>query len=526
MELKGRHLYGVTALAVGVVALVFAGISRVINQAFDTPVQAGLAIGLLSLALFAWLELDLISAFLKTRQAKFGAMAVAYSVLIIIVVGSINYIFSKFDRLKGEWDLTAAKENSLAPETLTTLSNLKDPVKVVAFYTPGFYSRQTGEDLLKKFRDKGNGNLGYEVVDPISQPALAQKYGVTTDGTLVVIKGDRHENAKYADESELVNAIVRLENPIQFSVYFLTGHGERSPDSSDKMGYSQVKTYLENINYKVKTLESLANAVPVDASVMVIAGPTRPYSQQEVDNLGKYLSGGGKVIFMIDPSLLGGLAPGQTDLLVDYLTKNWGITLRDDVVLDPQKYVPGADITFPVAGAYASSPIISADIQTVSSFFPFTRSIELAASAPEGVSNTSVVTTSNAAWGETNLEVFKGTSGQKVEANPEDAQGELTLLATGENTTTKAQVVVVGDSQLAVNAYWSAGANLTIFLNSVKWMTEQENLVTISPKPIADHPLTVSSRDLWVIFLLACLLPPVVVAVAGVSVWWSRRRSA
>ena len=92
MELKGKHLYGLTALAVGVVALIFAGIDRLITQTFDTPVQAGLAIGLLSLALFAWLELDLISAFLKTRQAKFGAMALAYTVLIIVVVGLILHI--------------------------------------------------------------------------------------------------------------------------------------------------------------------------------------------------------------------------------------------------------------------------------------------------------------------------------------------------------------------------------------------------------------------------------------------------
>src|SRR5258708_32677221 len=101
MELKGKHLYGLVALAVGILALIFAGVNLLLNQKFETSVQAGLAIGLLSLALFAWLELDLISRFLKTRQAQYGFTALAYSVLIIVVSVLINYMMVSFDKLRG-----------------------------------------------------------------------------------------------------------------------------------------------------------------------------------------------------------------------------------------------------------------------------------------------------------------------------------------------------------------------------------------------------------------------------------------
>lgn len=529
MELKGKHLYGLVALGVGIISLLFAGVTLLLNQTFDTSVQAGLAIGLLSLALFAWLELDLISRFLRTRQAQYGATAIAYSILIIAVVVMVNYIFYNFDKLKGTWDLTEGKQNSLSDETLKFLATVKEPIKIVAFYTTTSSSRTTGEDLLKRFQEKSGGNITYQIVDPNTQPVLAQQYGITADGTLVVTKGTLHENAKYADEGELVNAIDRIQNPIQQTVYFVTGHGERSPESTDNTGYSQVKTYLENVNYQVKTLDNLSAAVPVDASVIVVAGPTKPYSQQDVDNLAKYLSGGGKVIFMIEPSILAGIEPGQTDPLVDYLLKNWGITVRDDVVFDQANFAPGTDASFPAAASYNSSPLITPEIERVYSFYPSTRSIEVPAAgkAPEGVIVSPVVLTSSAAFGETNLEALKGTSGQKVKPDPEDPQGVLNLLVTATNSKQQSRIVVVGDADFAADGYWSAqAANPVIFLNAVKWMTERENQVTISPKPTTDHSLTVTSRDLLVILLLSCVLPPLLILIAGVSVWWTRRRTS
>lgn len=528
MELKGKHLYGVAAFGVGVLALIFAAIAWLLNRNFDTTVQIPLAIGLLSIALSAWLEIDLIGLALKTRQAKYGVTALVYSGLIVVVVGLINGIFYKFDRLKYTWDLTAAQENSLAPETITVLSELKEPVKVIGFYTNTFYGRQSGEDLLKRFRDKGGDNFGFEIVDPEAKPLVAQQYGVTTDGTLVVTKGSQQENIKFASESEIVNALVRLENPIQLTVYFITGHGELSPEVTDNTGYSKAKTDLQNISYQVKTLDSLANAVPVDAAVMIIAGPTKPYSQAEVDNLAKYLAGGGKAIFMIEPSILGGIEKGQTDPLVAYLTQAWGITLRDDVVLDYSQYDQTLGPTVPATRSYGASPLVSADMTGVFSFFFSPRSLVLtdAATTPPGVTVNGVVMSGPSAFGETNLDALQGVEGQQVQRDPEDASGELTLVATGENATTGGRVVVVGDAEFALNGYWTPNiANLSVFLNAIKWTTKRADLITLSPKPTTDNTMTVTSRDMIVIFLLGCLLPPILIVVAGVSMWWSRRQN-
>lgn len=524
MELKGRHIYGVGAAVVGVVALVFAPLYWLLNQKLDTTVQASLALGLIGLALFAWLEIDLITRFLKTRQARYGAQALGFVVLFLMLVGLINLIFTR-EKLKWSWDLTETKENSLAPETLKILGELKEPVKVIGFYSSQSFGRDSAEEMLKKFRDSSGGQLGYEFVDPVVKRTLAQQYGITRDGTLVVERGDQHEQAKSPDEASLVNAIVRLNSPATQIVYFVTGHGEKSVEESGDEGLSQIKTYLEGVNIQLKTLNSLSS-IPDDAAALVIAGPSKPYSAAEVDAIGKYLAGGGQAIFMVEPSLLGGVEQGQTDPLVDYLSRNWGITLRDDVVIDTVQYVPGTDPSYPIAVNYGASPLISEEIGQVASFFPSSRSIELAdpAAAPADVTLTSVIKTSSSAWGETNFDSL--TNGQ-LARDDGDAQGELTVAATAENAATGARVVVFGDSDFGGNLYWQSGAaNPVVLLNAVKWTTTTEDQISITPRPTVMRTLNVfSTRDLIIILLLSCVLPPLLVIVGAASVWWSRRRS-
>ncbi len=43
--------------------------------------------------------------------------------------------------------------------------------------------------------------------------------------------------------------------------------------------------------------------MPADCTALVIAGPTRNYQQPEVDAIKKYVEGGGRALFMLDPPL-------------------------------------------------------------------------------------------------------------------------------------------------------------------------------------------------------------------------------
>ena len=88
-------------------------------------------------------------------------------------------------------------------------------------------------------------------------------------------------------------------------VYFLTGHGERDIEQAGETSMTRAKTTLESKNYTVKTLNLLAeNQIPEDASLIVIAGPLQPVSEEEVQLLKDYLASGGSLIVMEDPTAL------------------------------------------------------------------------------------------------------------------------------------------------------------------------------------------------------------------------------
>ncbi len=117
--------------------------------------------------------------------------------------------------------------------------------------------------------------------------------------------GDRKEIVAFASETEILKGMLRLLNPGNNVVYFLTGHGERDIEQAGEASMTRAKTTLESKNYTVKTLNLLAeNQIPEDASLIVIAGPLQPVSEEEVNLLKDYLANGGSLIVMEDPTAL------------------------------------------------------------------------------------------------------------------------------------------------------------------------------------------------------------------------------
>lgn len=524
-QLERKHYYGLAAIGVSVAALLFGLVSWFINQKIDMPVQVAFAVALLGMALFAWLEVDLLTRALGTRQARFGAETLVMVVAFLGVVGLLNYIFTQ-DRLKKRWDLTENQQHTLAPETLKVLSELAAPVKVIGFYTANAsFSQQSAEDLLSDYKANSGGKLAYEFVDPQVKPTLAQQYGITQDASLVVESGSQREPVDFANESSLTNAIVRLNNPTVRTVYFVSGHGELSADDTAQTGLSQLKTTLESVNFQVRTLDVITQTLPSDASSIVIAGPVQAYTESEVKAIGAYLAGGGKAVMLIDPSPVMGLKAGDPDPLAAYLSATWGLTLRDDIVVDSTQYIPDLGTLAPATISYGASPITQ-DLDRVVSFFPTNRSIAVpdGAAVPARVSFVTLVKSGPDAWGETN---FDSISAGNAAPDDADASGELALAVTAENSTTGARLVVFGGSQFAINGFDRQGANSLLLLNAVKWATVADQLIGLTPKDTVSRSLRVMTfKDTAIAFMLSCILPPLLVLVGGVAVWWSRRRQA
>jgi len=86
-------------------------------------------------------------------------------------------------------------------------------------------------------------------------------------------------------------------------------------------------------------------------------------------------------------------------------------------------------------------------------------------------------------------------------------------------------VVVFGTANLAVDQIFDTSGNGDMFINSVDWSAEQENLVNLTPKNPTERTFTPPSQIHWILILLSSVfIIPGFVLLGGISTWLARRR--
>jgi gliding motility-associatede transport system auxiliary component len=488
----------------------------IVYRQFNLALQISLGVIVLGLALFALLDPDRVRLILTGRQARYGSNALVLSLAFIGIVVVVNYLIYNHSK---SWDLTENKQFTLAPETLDTLSKLNEPVKALAFFTKQSNSDQA-RTLLEQYKSNSNGKFDYQFIDPDANPAAAQQAKITRDGTIVLEMGGHQEPVTIVSEEELTGGLVRLLNPEKRAVYFLTGHGERSPDDSGQDSLSLLKRTLESKNYTVQTLNLLAeNKIPDDAKVVVIAGPRKPISQAETDLLKAYTEKGGALVVMEDPTPVTDFGDAP-DPLADYLVKDWNISLGNNIVVDLTSQQPFA----PYAASYGSSPITE-KLSNTTSQFPTVRSTTVLTNTLTGVSPVELVFTAQQSWAETNLTNLSEGSSQIGFDQATDIPGPVSLAASAENFQNKSRVVVIGDSDFALDVNFVYYANGDFIVNSIDWAAGQENLINLTPKDNTQRMLLPPQSAMMNLILLGTvIIVPGLALVGGIWVFIQRRR--
>jgi ABC-type uncharacterized transport system involved in gliding motility auxiliary subunit len=84
-------------------------------------------------------------------------------------------------------------------------------------------------------------------------------------------------------------------------------------------------------------------------------------------------------------------------------------------------------------------------------------------------------------------------------------------------------VAAIGDSDFIANAYLGVEGNRDLFMNTVNWLAQQENLIAIRPREPSDRRMTLTENKTMAILLLSIFVIPGAVLGAGVYSWWRRR---
>ena len=287
-------------------------------------------------------------------------------------------------------------------------------------------------------------------------------------------------------------------------IYFSAGHGEADArlDRSGAAGFAQAKQLLERDNSGVGTWDSLGKGeIPADASVVVVAGPRTVLLAPEIAALQKYLAGGGRALFLLDPVLPGPTAPAA-DFGLGALLSAFGVKLGDDIVIDPANAVPMVGPETLIANHYGSHPIVrSLSEQGLPVRLPVARSIAKPdAQAGSPTVATMLVETSFGRVGRNGPhQARRRPEGRAGRPGAGDDRGRGRPGREGrqgrEGAKRRRRVVVIGNSRFVANGTLGNAGNANLFLNAIHWLTGHERLVGIAPKTPEQASLAVSQSQ-------------------------------
>ena len=542
---RSRGFWSSVAGIVGVIAVVAGGILYPAIEEIDDFGIAVVVIGLTLLLLAVALSPRDVAGFLMGRQGKFGSNVLVMTLAFFAIAVLVNFLFF---RNPERYDLTATRVFSLAPRTVQILEELDGPLRANAFFVPTddnqVLAKDRAEDLLNEFARKSN-NFSYRFVDPELKKSIADRYRVTRHpaivfesvegGTLQGMVCSQLPNCFNFTEQEFVTAILVTTGEEQKIVYYLTGHDERAvtrdaaTGAMDEEGFDLAILGIQRDNYLVRPLNlTQIGGVPTDAALLIIAGPTKDLQDSDTFSesaaLAAYITAGGRILALFDPG-----APAS---FVDLISR-WGVTLGGDTVADAVSNVAGAQLTPLLQRANAQYNSVSATGIPITdqidvTFFPAATSVELskpAADMPFHIAVTSLAQTTPASWLETDVESVSYDAGTE-QPGPFSLASVVAAQGTVDEDTPShpvAKFVIFGDSDFVKSKFFASSDNADLFLNSVNWLAEDFELISIRPRLIPFRELVVNTRERDFIKWSSWFVPPAVMVLLGVFVWWRRR---
>jgi len=466
------------------------------------------------------LSIALVGLLVVSRKGRWSVTELAGAGLgIVLSLGIAALLNFLGDRYNFRHDMTADALFTLSDDSKRLMRTVEEEGQYVQVKT--FMSEMEGmrfQDLMKEYNHQSD-HFDYELVDPQKNALQVEQNNIRERGTSIVeVRGDgqvRSERIMQMSEEALSNAILKALRARDMKAYFTTGHGEAELDQVDGKGYSLLKGRLRELNFEVLGGLQLQDGVPDDASLLVVLAPKERFSAADAEVLGRYLDGGGRALFLLDPG-----APTGLEALLDA----YSIELGQDFVVDLSGLgqLFGADVSVPVVINYGDHPISERLSSGTMSFFPLARSVRPASHRLKNPQIAALALTHQSSWGERDLSPVTGEGGQ-VEFDPEvDLRGPVSLAVavqaepdTSLTSEGQVRIVVFGDADFASNEYFSQQANGALVANSVEWLTEDEDRLQIADRRPAHNPINLIGNQGSVVLWVSVFVLPFAVALSG-----------
>ncbi|MCK5796686.1 MAG: Gldg family protein, partial [Deltaproteobacteria bacterium] len=458
----------------------------------------------------------------------------------------LNYVVAQYDN---KIDLSYFKTTRPSDSSKKMVKNLATPFDVTLFFS-------TGNDVLAEVRayfnelEKTSKLFHVKVVDQVLEPKLAKKLSVAQNGAVVFKRGKRNHQLILGEklrrakrklkklDSEFQNAFLKLSRK-QKVAYLTVGHEERSRDPRDRRAGSSIRnlrTALTRLNYTIKDLglaQGLGSDVPKDASVVIIAGPRKPFLPGEAQALQRYLKGGGRAMVFLDP---------EAGLSMENLLGPFGLKFTPQVLANARYHYrlthTPADQAILITNRYGAHP----SVRSLARYANKLGTLLIGAGSlreipPVGGGAIRVTFTIHAmpsTWNDINnnkrfdsatekrktYEIAAAVT-QKVNSpkpKKEKKKGRATL---ERRDTDEMRMLVVADSDLVSDRAFRNPGNQLLFTDAIKWLGGEERFIgAVSNEEDVRIVHTRKEDQLW-FYLTIFAMPALVLAV---GLFYTRRR--
>jgi ABC-type uncharacterized transport system involved in gliding motility auxiliary subunit len=501
------------------VLLLFAGIGVAFVEGGLVPRASFLMLSGIALTIvYAVIDPAAVTELVRNRRARFGSMSVLVTAVVLGIIVAVNVVAS---RSTAATDLTHAGLYTLSPKSMLVTKRIDSDLVVTGFYSPAESSPKRQIQTLLNLYQQQSPHVKVRYVDPNQNGAQALSLGVKIDGSIVLQYKNRTPvvlNLASQSESDVSAAILRLESNRTPVVCWAAGDGERDlADTQQITGYSAASDLIKTNNYQVQDVLLAQQGVPQTCDVLVVLDLGRPLSDASVKSLQGYLAGGGKLLMAVGPWTDGKIVASVNSVLSQY-----GVTFDGGLVVEPDSaHAAAGDPTIPAVYQWGDSPITK-DLAGKDVFF--VGSTPIAGTAGGSATSVNLATTTSSSY---SIAQQRSTFDRRAS----DKAGPFTILQSIEDKhpdgrTTR--LLLSGTPALAENRTMppnASGSNPDLLLSSLDWLTQQDSLIAIGPKPAAAGPLVLTDQDTRFNQVLTLGVLPLLVVVGGLLVL-RRRRSA
>lgn len=491
----------------------------------------------------------LFSAELK-RKLKYGSLSVVFTALVIAAVIVCNILVDLIASKIPETsiDTTDKQYYELSEESIDYLKTLKDYEIDITFIgeqtvllSNDYYNKIV--TLAEKYEVYAP-KLNVSYVDVDKNPAFAAKYDdidlavgdaivscgeryrQLTENDFIYIKEDESNQDEYYGEettdeknyslnaeyalSTAIMVVTASDNP---KATIITGHGEQMPE--------KLTLLLENNGYTVSS-QSIINDLDYNSNLIVIAAPSKDYSEADLKKLDDFLFNDGKygknIMYIADYTQP--VLPNIEAFLGD-----WGFLISEGVVYE-------SDDSLSFAGNPELTPLrfidseltLNAALSEISSYGEYGKPAKIASKLDGKMENSIILQhTETAKVGTATAEGFNKGEG---EGYPYVAMSRTTLSKYSEDVTVLQSSVLFVNSlgffegDLFERAYF---ANSDITIAAVDSMLGRDNELLLPMKSLTSAALGITYEQANIIGCITAVVIPALLLIVCLVICIRRR---